>query len=82
MRELYRTVIQGQYATSPFELLVVKALTFEMLSKRFHYPDGETRAWTVGELRSGDRFPAGFDFDAEIRKNFDFVTRAMLAAAV
>jgi hypothetical protein len=82
LRELYRTVVRGQPATAPFEVLVVKALTFEMLSKRFHYPDGETRAWTVSELRSGDKFPAGFDFDAEVRQNFDFATRSMLAAAV
>ena len=42
MRELYRTQVEGQYTTAPFEMLVIKALTFEMLSKRFHYPDGET----------------------------------------
>ena len=82
MRELYRTMINGQHATAPFELLVIKALTFEMLSKRFHYPDGETRPWTVDELRSGDRVPKGFDFEAEIRDKFDTVTRSMLAAAV
>ncbi|HVP24210.1 MAG TPA: DNA polymerase [Conexivisphaerales archaeon] len=82
MRELYRTLVGGQYTTSPFELLVIKALTFEMLSKRFHYPDGETRPWTVAELRSGDRMSEGFDFDAEIERNFDTVTKAMLRAAV
>jgi len=82
MRELYRTMVDGQYATAPFELLVIKALTFEMLSKRFHYPDGETRPWSVAELRSGDRVPAGFDFEAEIRGRFDAVTRAMLSASV
>ncbi len=82
MRELYRTMVGGQYTTAPFELLVVKALTFEMLSKRFHYPDGETRPWTVDELKSGDRVPAGFDFEAEVRATFDTVTEAMLRAAV
>jgi len=82
MRELYRTMIHGQHTTAPFELLVIKALTFEMLSKRFHYPDGETRPWTVEELRSGDRVPGGFDFEAEIRDKFDHVTKSMLAAAV
>lgn len=82
LRELYRSVVQGQHETAPFEVLVVKALTFEMLSKRFHYPDGETRPWTVRELRSGDKCPAGFDFDAEIKANFDVVTRSALAAAV
>lgn len=82
MRELYRTMVGGQYTTAPFELLVIKALTFEMLSKRFHYPDGETRPWSVAELRSGDRVPGEFDFEDEIRKNFDSVTKAMLAAAV
>jgi hypothetical protein len=82
MRELYRTMVDGQYTTAPFEMLVIKALTFEMLSKRFHYPDGETRPWSVDELRSGDRLPSGFDFEAEIRESFDTVTRSMLAAAV
>jgi hypothetical protein len=82
MRELYRTMIGGQYTTAPFELLVIKALTFEMLSKRFHYPDGETRPWSVAELRSGDRVPGGFDFEDEVKRNFDTVTTSMLAAAV
>ncbi len=82
MRELYRTMVAGQYATSPFELLVIKALTFEMLSKRFHYPDGETRPWSVDELRSGDRVPGGFDFEEEVRQHFDTTTKAMLRAAV
>ena len=82
MRELYRTMVNGQYATAPFELLVIKALTFEMLSKRFHYPDGETRAWSIIELTSGDHYPKGFDFEDEITNNFDTVTKAMLASAV
>jgi hypothetical protein len=82
IRELYRTMVAGHYTTAPFELLVIKALTFEMLSKRFHYPDGETRPWSVAELRSGDRVPGGFDFEGEVRKRFDSVTSAMLAAAV
>ena len=82
MRELYRTMIAGQYATSPFELLVIKALTFEMISKRFHYPDGETRPWSIKELSSGDKSPKGFDFEKEITDRFDTVTKAMLASAV
>lgn len=53
-----------------------------MLSKRFHYPDGETRPWSVGELKSGSHYPKGFDFDREITDGFDIVTKAMLAAAV
>jgi hypothetical protein len=75
-------MIGGQYATAPFELLVIKALTFEMLSKRFHYPDGETRPWSVKELKSGDIYPKGFDFDKEIVARFDTVTKAMLSSAV
>jgi hypothetical protein len=82
MRELYRTMVQGQYATAPFETLVIKALTFEMISKRFHYPDGETRPWSITELTSGDCYPKGFDFENEITSNFDTATKAMLAAAV
>ena len=82
MRELYRTQVEGQYTTAPFEMLVIKALTFEMLSKRFHYPDGETRPWKVEELRSGDVYPKGFDFDQELLGSLDTTTRAMMAAAV
>ena len=82
MRELYRTMIHGEYTTAPFELLVIKALTFEMISKRFHYPDGETRPWSVDELKSGDVYPKGFDFEKEITERFDAVTRSMLASAV
>jgi hypothetical protein len=82
MRELYRTQIAGQYTTAPFEMLVIKALTFEMLSKRFHYPDGETRPWSVEELKSGDCYPKGFDFDKEFLDRLDTTTRAMMASAV
>lgn len=82
IRELYRTMVDGSYTTAPFELLVIKALTFEMLSKRFHYPDGETRPWHVDELRSGDHSPKGFDFEKSVTDNFDVVTRSMLSAAV
>jgi len=82
IRELYRTMVGGQYTTAPFEMLVVKALTFEMLSKRFHYPDGETRPWSIKELMSGDVYPKGFDFEKDLVARFDTVTKAMLAAAV
>ena len=82
LRELYRTQKDGSYTTAPFEMLVIKALTFEMLSKRFHYPDGETRPWRVDELRSGDFYPKGFNFDKEFLSALDTTTRAMLAAAV
>ena len=82
MRELYRTQVEGQYTTAPFEMLVIKALTFEMLSKRFHYPDGETRPWKVEELRSGDVYPKGFNFDQALLDSLDTTTRAMMAAVV
>jgi len=82
MRELYRTQVGGQFATSPFEIMVIKALTFEMLSKRFHYPDGNTRAWTVDELRSGTVYPKGFDFNKDFLDRLDTTTKAMIAAAV
>lgn len=61
---------------------MIKALTFEMISKRFHYPDGETRPWSIKELSSGTQAAKGFDFEAEIREGFDPITQAMLAAAV
>lgn len=82
LRELYRTQVGGTYTTAPFEMMVIKALTFEMLSKRFHYPDGETRPWSVEELKSGDCYPKGFDLDKEILDNLDTATRAMMASAV
>lgn len=82
LRELYRTQVRGQYTTAPFEMLVIKALTFEMLSKRFHYPDGETRPWSVKELKSGDCYPKGFDFTKDFLSKLDTTTRAMMAAAV
>lgn len=82
LRELYRTQVGGQYTTAPFEMMVVKALTFESLCKRFHYPDGETRPWRVEELKSGDFLSKGFDFDKDILGRLDTTTRAMMAAAV
>ena len=55
MRELYRAASEDEAETAPYEQLVIKALTFEMISKRFHYPDGETRPWSIKELSSGDK---------------------------
>lgn len=77
LRELYRSGL-----TAPIDILVIKALTFEMLSKRFHYPDGETRAWSIEELHSGEIYPKGFDFEPEFYDRLDTTTRAMLEAAV
>jgi hypothetical protein len=82
LRELYRTTIAGQYTTAPFELLVIKALTFEMLSKRFHYPDGETRPWSVNELRSGDCYPKGYDFEKDIYSSIDSEVKKALRESV
>ena len=77
MRELYRT---GE--TAPVDVLVVKALMFDMLTKRFHYPDGETRPWSIEELKSGDFYPQGFDFEEEMSPYIDTTTRAMMEAVV
>lgn len=82
MRELYRTQVNGQYTTSPFEMLVIKALTFEMLSKRFHYPDGETRPWSIEELKSGDCYPKGFDFDKDVLGRMDEQMKLLMSEAV
>jgi hypothetical protein len=82
LRELLRTPVGNGFMTSPVETMVVKALTFEMISKRFHYPDGETRPWSVDELRSGDVYPKGFDLGQEIMGKLDTTTRAMMQAAV
>jgi hypothetical protein len=77
MRELYRS---GE--TEPCDILIIKALTFEMLSKRFHYPDGETRPWHIKELVSGEVYPKGFDFEPDILDRIDTTTRAMIGAAL
>ena len=82
MRELYRSIGDGPIETAPYEQLVIKALTQRMLSKRYAYPDGKTRAWTVGEITSGDFQAKGFDFDEKFLETLDTTTRAMLAAAV
>lgn len=76
LRELYRS---GN--TAPVDILVVKALTFEMLSKRFQYPDGETRPWSVEELLSGDVYPKGFDFEPELLAALDTATKRIIKAA-
>ena len=82
MRELYRASSGGVAESAPYEQLVIKALTQRMLSKRYQYPDGSTRAWTVGEIASGDFQPMGFDFDDKFLETLDTTTRAMLASAV
>ena len=82
MRELYRSIGDGPIETAPYEQLVIKALTQRMLSKRYAYPDGKTRAWTVAEITSGDFQAKGFDFDEKFLETLDTTTRAMLASAV
>lgn len=77
LRELYRSGM-----TSPVDVLVIKALTFDMLSKRFHYPDGETRPWTITELRSGEIYPKGFDFEPSFWTRMDTTTKAMIEACI
>ena len=81
MRELYRQ--EGARAeTAPYEHLVIKALTQRMLGKRFAYPDGTTRAWSVEEIASGDFQAQAFDFEPEFLRRLDTTTKAMLASAV
>jgi hypothetical protein len=82
MRELYRTDGSGSIETAPYEQLVIKALTSRMLSKRYQYPDGGTRAWKVEEILSGDCQARGFDFSPEFLDALDPTTRALLNAAV
>jgi hypothetical protein len=53
-----------------------------MLSKRYQYPDGKTRAWSVEEILSGDFQARGFDFSKEFLRGLDTTTKAMMAAAV
>jgi hypothetical protein len=81
MRELYRSSDPENAETAPYEKLVIKALTQRMLSKRFQYPDGYTRAWTVSELLSGDFQRRGFDFDEEFMRNLDAPTRDALVSS-
>jgi len=82
MRELYRSTTEEHAESAPYEKLVIKALTQRMLSKRFFYPDGHTRAWTTEEILSGDFQSQGFDFGDDFMKQLDTTTRAMLEAAV
>ena len=82
MRELYRANGDGRVETAPYEQLVIKALTQRMLSKRYAYPDGHTRAWSVEEIVSGDHQAREFDFDEVFLRTLDTTTRAMMAAAV
>jgi hypothetical protein len=82
MRELYHASSAQKVESSPYEKLTIKALTQRMLSKRYQYPDGHTRPWTVQEVLSGDHEEHGFDFTDDFLKNLDTTTRAMLASAV
>ena len=82
IRELYRTQVGGQHVTAPFEMMVIKALTFDTLCKRFHYPDGETRPWSIEELKSGDCYPKGFDFDAETWARMGDDARSLIESSV
>jgi hypothetical protein len=82
MRELYHASSSQKIESSPYEKLTLKALTQRMLSKRFQYPDGSTRPWTVEEILSGDHVAHGFDFTDDFLETLDTTTRAMLAAAV
>ena len=82
IRELYRTQVGGRHVTAPFEMMVIKALTFDTLCKRFHYPDGETRPWSIEELKSGDCYPKGFDFDAETWAKMGDDARSLIESSV
>jgi len=47
---------------TPQEEVVEKRLQGTLLPKRFTYPDGHTRPWTVEELESGTTLPADLRF--------------------
>ena len=53
---------------TPEEVLIEKRLKGDTLPKRFTYPDGHTRPWTIGELQSGDTLPSDlrFKFDDSV----------------
>ena len=52
LKDLYR---RGE--TQPEEIMVKKRLNPNTIPKRFTYPDGQTRPWTVDEITSGDVMP-------------------------
>jgi hypothetical protein len=52
IRDLYR---RGQL--QPEEIVVRKMLCADTLPKRFLYPDGRSRPWTIQELKSGTVLP-------------------------
>lgn len=82
MRELFQSGDRKKVESSPYEKLTIKALTQRMLSKRYQYPDGNTRPWKVSEILSGDHEAKGFDFSDDFLARLDTTTKAMLASAV
>ena len=60
---LRRVTDGGDPITDPVEIRLFKKLAYERLTKRYHYPDGETRAWNIGELLTGNVVREHFDDD-------------------
>jgi len=52
LKDLYR---RGE--TQPEEIVVRKKINPHTIPKRFVYPDGHTRPWTIDEINSGDVLP-------------------------
>lgn len=53
--------------TDPVEVRLFKKLAYESLTKRHHYPDGQTRPWDIKEVVSGELFKPRLD-DDELRE--------------
>lgn len=51
---LSRLTADGDPVTHPVEVRLFKRLAYERLTKRRHYPDGETRPWKIDELVTGN----------------------------
>lgn len=58
LKDLYR---RGE--TMPEEIMVKKHLNPLTIPKRFTYPDGATRPWTIDEIESGDVMPEDLVFE-------------------
>ena len=58
----------GNPVTDPVEVRLFKKLAYESLTKRHHYPDGETRPWNINEVVSGNVFKPRYA-DDELREH-------------
>ena len=64
--------------TDPVEVRLFKKLAYESLTKRHHYPDGETRPWNINEVVSGNVFKALGFVDATVDPAIDLTDLSLV----